>query len=83
MGINNDSKAKKVMLEEFIKGKDYDSNKTLQRSKVDEDILDRIQQKVREYYGWDGKTSFAEIGGQNCSDMLVRVGERLFYRFAI
>jgi hypothetical protein len=76
--INQNSKAKQVMLEEFIKGKKFDSSKTLQRSIEEEQILDGIKQKLKENYIWNEDTSFARMASQNCSDMIVHVGENIF-----
>ena len=76
--INQNSKAKQVMLEEFIKGKKFDSSNSLKRSIEDEHILDGIKQKLKENYNWTEDTSFARLAGQNCSDMIVHVGENIF-----
>jgi hypothetical protein len=78
LGINQNSKAKQVMLEEFIKGKKFDSNQTLKRSNEEEDILNEIKEKLKENYDWNENTSFARMAGQNCSDMIVHVGESCF-----
>ena len=65
------------MLEEFIKGKKFDSKGTVQRSSKEENILEEIKKKLKENYRWDGNTSLAEMAGQNCSDMLVQIGKFL------
>jgi hypothetical protein len=75
LGINQDSRIKNILLEEFIKGKNFDSKRTVQRSSKEENILEEIKKKLKENYSWDGNTSLAEMAGQNCSDMLVRVGK--------
>ena len=75
MGINQDSRIKNILLDEFIKGKKFDSKGTVQRSSKEENILEEIKKKLKENYSWDGNTSLAEMAGQNCSDMLVRVGK--------
>ncbi len=78
LGINQDSKAKSILLDEFINGKKLDAKGAVQRSSKDESILEEIKKKLKENYSWDGNTSLAEMAGQNCSDMLVRVGEISF-----
>jgi hypothetical protein len=78
LGINQDSEAKSILLDEFINGKKLDAKGAVQRSSKEESILEEIKKKLKENYSWDGNTSLAEMAGQNCSDMLVRVGEISF-----
>jgi hypothetical protein len=81
--INQNSKAKQVMLEEFIKGKKFDPSKTFQRSNEDEHILDEIKTKLKDDYDWNENISFSWMAGQNCSDMIIHVGESFFILFFI
>ena len=78
LGLNNDSRAKNLILEEFIDGMKKSPNKTIQRSDDDIKVLEGINKKLEEYYGWNSEQSFVEMAGQNCSDMLIQVGKTYY-----
>ena len=78
MGINQDPDAREVVLEEYIKGSKVETNKSKDQIEKERKILDDVKKKMEDFYSWNNKTSFAEMAGQNCSDMLVRVGKQTF-----
>ena len=75
LGINGNPNAARIILEEFIDGRKPESNRTLQQSQDDENFLKNIMKKISENYAWNDKSSFSLMAGQNCSDMLVNIGE--------
>jgi hypothetical protein len=75
LGINGNPNAARIILEEFIDGRKPESNRTLQQSQEDENFLKNIMKKISENYAWNDKSSFSLMAGQNCSDMLVNIGE--------
>jgi hypothetical protein len=75
LGINGNPNAARIILEEFIDGRKPESNRTLQQSQEDENFLKNIMKKISENYAWNEKSSFSLMAGQNCSDMLVNIGE--------
>jgi hypothetical protein len=75
LGINGNPNAARIILEEFIDGRKPESNRTLQQSQDDENFLKNIMKKISENYAWNEKSSFSLMAGQNCSDMLVNIGE--------
>jgi hypothetical protein len=64
--------AKKVFLEEFVKGF---KNGKLERTAKEEEKLDVIKKNLKDNYKWNENQSVAEMAGQNCSDMFVEIGE--------
>ena len=50
-------------------------------SKVDQDHLNSMIQKMKSYYQWDESFPFVQKSSQNCSDMLVSVGMLNFCHF--
>jgi hypothetical protein len=75
LGINGNPNAARIILEEFVDGRKPESNRTLQQSQDDENFLKNIMKKISENYAWNDKSSFSLMAGQNCSDMLVNIGE--------
>ena len=75
LGINNDSIAKTIFLEEFIQGKKATPKKSNEKTQEERDVLYGIKNKLQNYYSWIWNSSAAEMAGQNCSDMLVSVGK--------
>jgi len=72
LNINQDPMAKKVFLEEFVKGF---KNGKLERTAKEEEKLDVIKKNLKDNYKWNENQSVAEMAGQNCSDMFVEIGE--------
>jgi hypothetical protein len=72
LDINQDPIAKKVFLEEFIKGS---KNGKLEITASEVDKLDAVKQKLKHNYKWNENLSVAKMAGQNCMDMLVEVGK--------
>jgi hypothetical protein len=75
LGINGNPNAARIILEEFIDGRKPESNRTLLQSQEDENFLKNIMKKISENYAWNEKSSFSLMAGQNCSDMLLNIGE--------
>ncbi len=73
MDINKDSIARKILLEEFIKG----SKSEQERTTEEKTRLDGIEKKLKDIYQWNVDESVAELATQNCSDMLVDIGKDL------
>jgi hypothetical protein len=71
LDINQDPIAKKVFLEEFIKGF---KNGKQERTTEEIDKLDAIKKNLKDKYKWNENQSVAEMAGQNCTDMLVGIG---------
>jgi len=71
LGINDDPSASKLIMEEFIDGRKGESNRTKEEQVIMNDTL----RKLSENYSWKEKSYFSEMAGQNCSDMLIHIGE--------
>ncbi len=71
LGINDNPTASKLIMEEFITGKKEEFNAT----KEEQVIMSNILTKLSEKYAWNETSHFPEIAGQNCSDMLLYIGE--------
>ena len=71
LGINDNPTASKLIMEEFIDGRKGESNAT----KEEQVIMNNILTKLSENYAWKEKSYFSEMAGQNCSDMLIHIGE--------
>ena len=62
-------------MEEFVKGREVSQNKSEEMTKVDKVTLDKLKEKLKIYYDWNLNKSVAEMAGQDCSEMLIRVGK--------
>jgi len=71
LGINDNPTATKLIMEEFITGRKGEFNAT----KEEQVIMSSILTKLSENYGWNATSRFPEMAGQNCSDMLLHIGE--------
>ena len=80
LGANGNSQAEKLIDEEFIDGIKPGPNGTRKRTPAQIKKLESIKQKMREYYNWNEKSNFDLMAAQNCSDMIVEVGQ-LFLTF--
>ena len=65
----------KLLFDQFIDGVDEGSK----LSKTDQESLNSMIQKMKTYYEWDEFQPFLQKSSQNCSEMLVSVGMRLYF----
>ncbi len=73
LGINDNPTATKLIMEEFVAGRKGEFNAT----KEEQVVMSSILTKLSENYGWNATSRFPEIAGQNCSDMLLYIGEMI------
>jgi hypothetical protein len=76
LGINDNPSASKLIMEEFIDGRKGESNRTKEEQVIMNDTL----RKLSENYAWNEKSYFSQMAGQNCSDMLLHIGELIVYK---
>jgi hypothetical protein len=75
LGISDNPKAIKLILEEYIYGQKTKYNKTSQELQEEALFFKEITKTFFENYKWNAKTPVSEMVGQNCSDMLVQIGK--------
>jgi hypothetical protein len=73
LGANDDLLAEKLINEEYIIGIKPGPNGTPKRTPVEIQLMENINQKLRENYNWTEKTNFGLVAAQKCSDMIVEV----------
>ena len=73
LGANDDLVAEKLINEEYIIGIKSGPNGTPKRTPVEMQLMENINQKLRENYNWTERTNFGLVAAQKCSDMIVEV----------
>ncbi len=73
LGANDDLLAEKLINEEYIIGIKPGPNGTPKRTPVEMQLMENINQKLRENYNWTDRTNFGLVAAQKCSDMIVEV----------
>ena len=74
LSISKNPVALKMIVEEFFDGR----NGSQLQKEEGQKIIDDIKEKILLYYGADEITPFPLVSGQNCSDLIIQVGEILF-----
>jgi hypothetical protein len=72
MGANENVFAENLIKEEFISGI---SNESHHRTKGEEEVLSNLTKTMIEFYQTNTSRMFVQAYTQNCSDMIVYVGE--------
>ena len=69
--IRDNPEATKLILEEFIEGR----NASEPFNDKENNFLSEIKKNILKDYGADERKAFPLVSAQNCSDMIVQVGE--------
>jgi hypothetical protein len=72
LGANENELAENLVREEFISGI---SSQSHQRTKEEQEILSNLTQTMKEFYQTNTSRLFMQAYTQNCSDLIVYVGE--------
>ena len=73
LGVNNDSKALALLIEEFIDGYKQDTNTLMSRSQEDFNKIDALSANLEKFYNWNKRNAITQMATQKCSDMIVYV----------
>ena len=71
LGIKENPEASKLILEEFVDGRNAGQLYT----EEDQKRLDEIKKNILNHFGVDEKKPLSIVSGQSCSDMIIQVGE--------